>query len=188
MRKSFVVVIFGLALTVAGVTEWASRRVTSTPTDSSTVAQKPERPVPKDVSAPGDVNTSAKVTSTKPSDDVVRTLVLGEGTGGFKLNGVTLSDDALAKIDAMMTGTDPDFTMARFVVEGYTDNLGSADVNQKIGMARALAVKMYLRSQYEIPRDRIRVVSYGPDKPVADNGTQEGRALNRRVVIKVLGD
>ena len=40
--------------------------------------------------------------------------------------------------------------------------------------------------QFEIPREAIRVVSYGADKPVGDNSTQEGRASNRPVVIKVI--
>jgi outer membrane protein OmpA-like peptidoglycan-associated protein len=188
MRKSFVVIIFTLAVAVAGVTEWASRRTVDTPTDGKAVVQKTASSVQQDTGA--DLSTKATTPAPvgMPADTIARTLVLGEGSGGFRLNSVTLSDDAIAKIDAMMTGTDPDFTTARFVIEGYTDNLGSRDVNVKIGMARALAVRMYLADQYEVPRDRIRVVSYGPDQPVADNSTQEGRALNRRVVIKVLTD
>jgi outer membrane protein OmpA-like peptidoglycan-associated protein len=47
-------------------------------------------------------------------------------------------------------------------------------------------VKRYLYEQYKIPLHRMNVISYGEDKPAADNKTKEGRAQNRRVVIRVL--
>jgi outer membrane protein OmpA-like peptidoglycan-associated protein len=114
------------------------------------------------------------------------TLVLGEGKSGFKFRSVTLSDEAKAKIDEMFTGEKVDLNTARFEIEGYTDNLGSKELNHQVGFARAEAVKQYLGECYEIPADRITVVSYGMEKPVADNSTPEGRARNRRVVIKVV--
>jgi peptidoglycan-associated lipoprotein len=120
---------------------------------------------------------------TKPSRF---TLVLGEGKGGFKFRSVMLSDEAKAKIDEMFTGDKFDLKDAHFEIEGYTDNLGSKDVNDKIGLARAEAVRQYLGEQHEIPGDWIRVVSYGMEKPAADNSTPEGRARNRRVVVKVV--
>jgi outer membrane protein OmpA-like peptidoglycan-associated protein len=47
-------------------------------------------------------------------------------------------------------------------------------------------VRQYLGEEHEIPGDCISVVSYGMEKPVADNSTPDGRARNRRVVIKVV--
>jgi len=114
------------------------------------------------------------------------TLVLGEGKGGFKFRSVMLSDEAKAKIDEMLTGDKIDLNNAHFEIEGYTDNLGSKEVNDQVGLARAEAVRQYLGEQYEIPGNWISVVSYGMEKPVADNSTPEGRARNRRVVIKVV--
>jgi peptidoglycan-associated lipoprotein len=114
------------------------------------------------------------------------TLVLGEGKGGFKFRSVMLSDEAKAKIDEMFTGDKFDLTNAHFEIEGYTDNLGSKEVNDQVGRARAEAVRQYLGEEHEIPGDWISVVSYGMEKPVADNSTPEGRARNRRVVIKVV--
>ena len=114
------------------------------------------------------------------------TLVLGEGKGGFKFRSVMLSDEAKAKIDEMFTGDKFDLKNAHFEIEGYTDNLGSKEVNDQVGLARAKAVRQYLGEQHEIPGDWISVVSYGMEKPVADNSTPEGRARNRRVVIKVV--
>jgi outer membrane protein OmpA-like peptidoglycan-associated protein len=116
------------------------------------------------------------------------TLVLGEGKSGFKFRSVTLSEGAKAKIDEMFTGDTIDMKNARFEIEGYTDNLGAEELNHQVGLARAEAVRQYLGEQHEIHKDCISVVSYGMEKPVADNSTPEGRARNRRVVIKVWED
>ena len=53
-------------------------------------------------------------------------------------------------------------------------------------MNRAEAVKRYLYEQHQVPLHKINVISYGEDKPAAPNKTRDGRAQNRRVVIKVL--
>ena len=75
---------------------------------------------------------------------------------------------------------------AYFEIEGHTDNVGGKAINEKIGMERAEAVKKYLYEQYQIPLHKINVISYGAEKPVSSNKTKEGRAQNRRVVIRVL--
>jgi outer membrane protein OmpA-like peptidoglycan-associated protein len=71
-------------------------------------------------------------------------------------------------------------------IEGHTDSIGDKAVNERIGEQRAEAVKRYLHEQYQIPLHKINVISYGMEKPVAPNTTKEGRAQNRRVVIRVL--
>ena len=73
-----------------------------------------------------------------------------------------------------------------FEIEGHTDNVGDEMTNERIGMERAEAVKRYLYEQHQIPLHKMNVISYGEDKPVAPNKTRDGRAQNRRVVIKVL--
>jgi outer membrane protein OmpA-like peptidoglycan-associated protein len=72
-------------------------------------------------------------------------------------------------------------------VGGYTDNEGDPIVNLKLSVKRALFVKSYL-VKLGIPDDRIIVQGYGSTNPVADNGTPEGRAQNRRVEISVKSD
>jgi outer membrane protein OmpA-like peptidoglycan-associated protein len=114
------------------------------------------------------------------------TLELGEGKSGFKFRSAMLSEEAKTKIDEMFTGDKFDLKDARFEIEGYTDNLGSREVNIQMAIARARAVKQYLVEQHEFPEDCINVVGYGSENPVADNSTPEGRARNRRVVIKVV--
>ena len=114
------------------------------------------------------------------------TLVLSDGKSGFKFRSTMLSEEAKAKIDELFTGEKIDLNNARFEIEGYTDNLGSPELNHQVGLARAEAVRQYLGEQHEIHKDCISVVSYGMENPVADNSTPEGRARNRRVVIKIL--
>jgi outer membrane protein OmpA-like peptidoglycan-associated protein len=69
-------------------------------------------------------------------------------------------------------------------IEGHTDSVGSADENRKLSLARADSVKAHLVSQ-GYPSNKIETAGLGPDRPVADNGTPEGRANNRRVEIIV---
>ena len=70
------------------------------------------------------------------------------------------------------------------LVEGHTDAQGSADKNMALSQQRADAVRSYLVSQ-GIPSDKIRAQGIGSSRPVADNGSAEGRANNRRVEIVV---
>lgn len=67
-------------------------------------------------------------------------------------------------------------------IEGHTDNVGNHDMNVQLSQRRADAVLNYLVKQYGIDRSRLSAVGYGPDKPIADNKTPEGRLKNRRTV------
>jgi outer membrane protein OmpA-like peptidoglycan-associated protein len=71
-------------------------------------------------------------------------------------------------------------------IGGHTDSLGSEKANQKISEKRAESVKKYLMDKFNISGDRMVVKGYGSSKPIADNGTKEGRAKNRRVEIRIL--
>ena len=122
----------------------------------------------------------------KASKRLVYTVVLSEDEGQFKFGKTGLPDEAKAKLDELVTKLKADPNGAYFEVEGHTDALGPKAINEKIGLDRAEAVKRYLFEQHQIPLHRINVISYGMDKPVASNKTREGRALNRRVVIRVL--
>ena len=70
------------------------------------------------------------------------------------------------------------------VVEGHTDSQGSASSNQDLSQRRAEAVRDYLVSR-GIAGDRLTAQGFGPSRPIADNGTAEGRANNRRVEIVI---
>lgn len=122
----------------------------------------------------------------KASKRLVYEVVLNEDQGNFKFGKTELPDEAKSKLDEMITQLKADPQGAFFEIEGHTDNVGSKDLNQKLGLERAEAVKMYLYEHHQIPLHKMNVISYGEDKPVAPNKTRAGRAQNRRVVIKVL--
>lgn len=73
-----------------------------------------------------------------------------------------------------------------FVIEigGHTDNVGSEAVNQKISEMRANAVLSYL-TRAGVSSSKLKAVGYGQAKPVADNGSAQGRAKNRRIEFLV---
>lgn len=71
-------------------------------------------------------------------------------------------------------------------IEGHTDNVGSEAYNQELGLKRAEAVRNYLAANGGLPLHAMNVISFGEKNPVADNGSKDGRAKNRRVVIRVL--
>ena len=70
-------------------------------------------------------------------------------------------------------------------VEGHTDATGNAAYNQKLSERRAGAVRDTLVNQFGVESSRINAVGYGKERPVADNATSEGRAINRRVEASV---
>lgn len=112
--------------------------------------------------------------------------VLSEDRGQFKLGKAELPEDATAAIDTMVNQLKADKKAVWVEIEGHTDNTGDKLYNEKLGMTRAEAVKRYLYEKHQIPLHKINVISYGEEKPVAPNNTRDGRAQNRRVVIKVL--
>ncbi|HSQ28919.1 MAG TPA: OmpA family protein [Gemmatimonadaceae bacterium] len=70
-------------------------------------------------------------------------------------------------------------------VGGYTDDVGSADANLKLSQRRADAVMQAIVSS-GIATNRLRAEGYGELHPVADNSTEPGRALNRRIALRVI--
>ena len=122
----------------------------------------------------------------KASKRLVYEVVLSEDQGNFKFGQTKLPDTAKQKIDEMVAQMKQDPKNIYLEIEGHTDNVGDKLTNEKIGLARADAVKRYLYEQYQIPLHKMNVISYGMDKPAAPNKTKVGRSQNRRVVIKVL--
>ncbi len=122
----------------------------------------------------------------KASKRLVYTVVISDDEGQFKFGKADLPDEAKAKIDEVINKLKADPNGAFIEIEGHTDNVGGKIINEKVGMERAEAVKRYLFEQHQIPLHKINVISYGSEKPVASNKTKDGRAQNRRVVIRVL--
>jgi outer membrane protein OmpA-like peptidoglycan-associated protein len=99
----------------------------------------------------------------------------------FDFNKATLKPDAqpaIAQVAALLKAN-PDL---KFSVEGHTDNIGQHDYNLKLSKDRAAAAAAALVAQ-SIDAGRLSSTGYGPDKPIAPNDTEEGRAKNRRVEL-----
>ncbi|MFH0920226.1 MAG: OmpA family protein [Fibrobacterota bacterium] len=73
----------------------------------------------------------------------------------------------------------------KFEVEGYTDYVGSDEYNQELSVERAQVVKAYLVSK-GIAQNRLTCVGFGKNNPLTENDTAAGRAMNRRIVFKII--
>ncbi len=78
-----------------------------------------------------------------------------------------------------------EFDKTVIVVAGHTDSVGASEYNQALSEKRAESVAQYLRSKDIVPV-RIETVGFGETAPLADNGSAEGRSLNRRVELSLL--
>ena len=136
----------------------------------------------------GRVDTVAADVATQAAAarKLIYTVTISEDQGNFKFGGTDLPDQAKSRLDQMI-GQLKESTQAVYIeVEGHTDNVGSVEGNERLGLERAEAVKRYLYEQHQVPLHKINIISYGEEKPVAPNNTRDGRAQNRRVVVKVL--
>ncbi len=84
-----------------------------------------------------------------------------------------------------IAGTLREYNQTIVEVSGHTDNIGSDAVNQRISEQRANSVASYLMAQ-GLQRERFEIIGLGKRFPIADNATEQGRSLNRRVEIRLL--
>lgn len=106
----------------------------------------------------------------------------------FRSGSGVLSPAAKAQIDTAASMVQNQ-NLKGWVLEitGYADSIGNTTSNRSLSERRADAVINYLVTTYNLPLRRVvQPFGYGSLNPVADNGTGEGRSLNRRVEIKVL--
>nr|WP_085487525.1 OmpA family protein [Paraburkholderia susongensis] len=110
--------------------------------------------------------------------------VLLQGDANFATDSAVLSNAAKAALDNFVRANEG-VSFQRVVITGYTDSTGSRAHNQKLSEARAQSVLQYLRNRGVMAQTFV-AEGRGMDDPVASNATAEGRALNRRVEIRVL--
>ena len=113
-------------------------------------------------------------------------VTLSEDQGNFEFGKSELPEQAKARLDEVLNRLKADPKSVFIEVEGHTDDRGAESDNAKLGLERAEAVKRYVYENHKIPLHRVSVISFGEEKPVASNKNKEGRAQNRRVVIRVL--
>lgn len=89
--------------------------------------------------------------------------------------------DSLPQIDEIVALLEADPAL-RLAIEGHTDDTGPAARNRTLAQARAEAVVALVVAR-GIAADRLEAAGYGPDRPVADNATEDGKAQNRRVEL-----
>lgn len=98
----------------------------------------------------------------------------------------TLDDLAKGIIDQEFVPIAKAFGNARIRIEGNTDNTGSLATNVALSKKRAQAVASYLTREYNMDPNRFIIVGNGPNDPVATNGSESGRALNRRTDFEIV--
>jgi outer membrane protein OmpA-like peptidoglycan-associated protein len=118
--------------------------------------------------------------------ETARGLIVNMSDVLFDTGQYTLKPGAREKL-AKVSGILLAYPNLQLQVEGYTDNVGSDQFNEKLSQQRADAVRDYLASQ-GVTQTNISAAGYGESDPVADNSTASGRAENRRVQLVVSGN
>jgi outer membrane protein OmpA-like peptidoglycan-associated protein len=107
-------------------------------------------------------------------------LVLYFNTGQAEIN---LTPEERQKVADLVNYLD-NVSSSKLSTVGHTDNAGNRDTNIKLGLNRANFAKDYL-SKNGVSSDRIEASSKGPDEPITDNSSTEGKAKNRRTVVTI---
>lgn len=113
-------------------------------------------------------------------------VVLSDDSVHFGFDQTELSAQAKQALDQYANKLKQENKNVYLEIQGFTDSTGPASYNLKLGEERAETVMCYLNMNGGVPLHRMDAISYGADKPAADNKTREGRAKNRRVVLVVL--
>jgi outer membrane protein OmpA-like peptidoglycan-associated protein len=128
----------------------------------------------------------AQLNAVLQTSESARGLIVNMSDVLFDFNKYTLKPDAREKL-AKVSGILLSYPGLKLQVEGYTDNIGSDDYNQKLSEERADGVRDYLVTE-GVATVNISAAGYGKTAPVADNSSASGRAQNRRVQLVVSGD
>ena len=158
---------------------------TAEPVAATPVPPTPVAPTPEpDADGDGVADSADRCPNTEPGDRV--------GPAGcpcdvtvqlqYKFDSAELSPEDITKLDTVVARLN-ELQFVGGEVGGYTDATGDDDYNLKLSQARAESVLKYLESKGVAP-GRMTAVGHGEANPIADNSTSEGKALNRRSVIR----
>ena len=125
--------------------------------------------------APTAAETKAPAVATKP-------IIINFATGSS-----ALTPEMKSKIESQLGQLSVEFAGMKVRIEGNTDNVGSAPMNRDLSYKRAKSVADYLVKTYSFDPNRFVIVGNGPDKPIANNNTEEGKSANRRTEFQLLG-
>ncbi|WP_190810207.1 OmpA family protein [Flagellimonas sp. S3867] len=113
----------------------------------------------------------------KQLNDYARTILFDTGRSSIKAESTSVMVDIIQILN--------EYPNAKFTVEGHTDSVGSAKLNQSLSEKRANSVRDFLIDK-GISAGRLTAIGYGEDKPIATNNTRAGRKQNRRVEINLI--
>ena len=111
--------------------------------------------------------------------------VSDEKTVQFKFDSAKLDDEYMQVLDGVASALQQNRD-AIVVLEGRTDSTGNKDYNVKLGERRIDAVRRYLAVEKGVAVYKIHEISFGAEKPIAENKTKDGREKNRAVTITVM--
>jgi outer membrane protein OmpA-like peptidoglycan-associated protein len=111
--------------------------------------------------------------------------VLSDDAVKFPTDSDKLSPEAQSRLDQLVQKLKSENKNVYLEIQGFTDASGDSKYNHKLGQARAEAVQRYLHKG-GVALNRMAIISYGEEDPIARNDTPQGRAQNRRVTIVVL--
>ncbi|MEI7724976.1 MAG: phosphate ABC transporter substrate-binding/OmpA family protein [Bacteroidota bacterium] len=112
----------------------------------------------------------------------IKPVIINFNTGSW-----TLTSEMKETIENQLGQLSVEFAGMKVRIEGNTDNTGSAATNRELSHKRAKSVADYLVKTYGFDPNRFVIIGNGPDKPVADNKTETGKAANRRTEFQLLG-
>jgi len=130
-----------------------------------------------------------KISEAVPGAEVKRVgegiqIIFDDKSGvNFAFNSADLTADAKKNLNAVAE-IFIEFPDTELMIEGHTDDVGSADYNMKLSKRRADSVVAYLKA-HGVAANRFSVKAFGETAPRFDNATKEGQAKNRRVEIGV---
>lgn len=129
------------------------------------------------------ISTALKMDPKKPKEAKRIDLTIN-----FALDSDMLSDAGMRQIAEIATALlAPKIRGSRIVLEGHTDNTGNDAYNQELSYRRAMRVLFTLRDQHKIPGALLTAKGFGETRPIANNKSDMGRTMNRRVTIVNLG-
>ena len=108
-----------------------------------------------------------------------------EKTIQFKFDSAKLDKEYMDQLDEVATTLNQNVD-AIVVLEGRTDATGNKDYNVRLGERRIEAVRRYLAVEKGVPVYKIHEISFGSEKPIAENKTKDGREKNRAVTMTIL--
>lgn len=144
----------------------------------SAIGSAVKQQVGADIEVDNRLTVAAAVVQKRKLDDMLRgkTIEFETGSAIITVLGRKLLDETVPVIQ--------EDRATRIEVAGHTDNVGDAPSNKRLSDLRANSVLAYLVAK-GVARDRLSARGYGQEKPIADNGTVDGRARNRRIDFHV---